>query len=228
MRRYLPICLDIAAKPVVVIGGGAVATERVDDLLACGADVTVIAPEVSASLEELAVAGRIVLRRRAYVAGDLAGAFLAVVAADDPATNAAAFAEAEAAGVLVNVCDDPEHCRFIFPAKIDRGRLTLAIFTHGTSPALSRRVRRELAAAIGGEYGELAELLAAIRPAVRAAPGLTADDRRRIYERLVYSEILLLLREGDRAAALARARELLAEALPHSVAAVVVAALPDA
>ncbi|MBI3911270.1 MAG: bifunctional precorrin-2 dehydrogenase/sirohydrochlorin ferrochelatase [Armatimonadetes bacterium] len=218
MRRYLPICLDLDGKPAVVLGGGAVATERVRDLVACGARVTVISPQISPALEAEAAAAHITLIRRPYQSGDLEGAFLAVVATNNPDTNAAAFAEAERSGVLVNVTDDPEHCRFIFPARFERGPLTISIFTHGTSPALSRRMRRELEAALGPEYTALAEILAAVRPHVRRAPGLTQPDRQRLYEQLIYSDLLFLLREGDGEGARRRVREILAAALGEEAA----------
>jgi precorrin-2 dehydrogenase / sirohydrochlorin ferrochelatase len=214
MIRYLPICLNLQGQPVVIVGGGAVGTQKVRDFSECGARVTVVSPDVSPLIRAEAAAGRLRLIERPYQAEDAAGAFLVMVATDDPTVNATVYAEATARGQLVNVCDDPEHCNYIFPARVERGLLTLAIFTHGTSPALSKRVRRELEHLLGPEYQELAELLAEIRPQVRAAPGLTQPQRQAIYERIVYSDILYLLREGDRAAARQRVKEILAEGLP--------------
>src|SRR5689334_19419642 len=114
MTRYLPICLDLQGRRAVVIGGGAVGTHRAADLVECGARVTVVSPEASVELRAEAERGRIELKLRRYEAGDTEGAFVVVVATDDPETNAAVYAEAAAAGRLVNVCDDPEHCTFIF------------------------------------------------------------------------------------------------------------------
>jgi precorrin-2 dehydrogenase / sirohydrochlorin ferrochelatase len=213
MVRYLPICLNLQDQPVVIVGGGAVGTQKVRDTAECGARVTVVSPAASAFIHGEAAAGRLRLIERPYQEGDIDGAFLVVVATNDPAVNAAIFAEATAHGQLVNVCDDPEHCNYIFPARIERGLLTLAIFTHGTSPALSKRVRRELEGLLGPEYAELARLLAEVRPRVRAAPGLTQPQRQEIYERIVYSEILYLLREGDHEAARRRLEAILADRL---------------
>jgi precorrin-2 dehydrogenase/sirohydrochlorin ferrochelatase len=214
MIRYLPICLNLQDQPVVIVGGGAVGTQKARDFAGCGARLTVVSPVASPFLHAEAAAGRLRLIERAYQPGDTDGAFLVMVATNDPAVNAAIYAEATARGQLVNVCDDPEHCNYIFPARIERGPLTLAIFTHGTSPALSKRVRRELERLLGPEYGELAALLAEIRPRVRAAPGLTQPQRQAIYERIVYSDILDLLREGEPDAARRRLDEILAERLP--------------
>jgi precorrin-2 dehydrogenase / sirohydrochlorin ferrochelatase len=214
MIRYLPICLNLQGQPVVIVGGGAVGTQKARDFAGCGARLTVVSPVASAFIHAEAAAGRLRLIERAYQPGDIDGAFLVMVATDDPTVNAAIYAEATARGQLVNVCDDPEHCNYIFPARIERGPLTLAIFTHGTSPAFSKRVRRELERLLGPEYGELASLLAEIRPRVRAAPGLTQPQRQAVYERIVYSDLLDLLREGDADAARRRLDEILAERLP--------------
>ena len=197
MKRYRPLCLDVAQRPVVVIGGGGVGTQKVRDLLECDAQVTVISPETSDYIRERASEGRVTLQLRRYKAGDTDGAFLVIVATDDPEANAAVYAEANAAGRMVNVCDDPPHCNFIFASKIERGPLTVSLFTHGTSPAFARRVRREMEGWLGPEYAQMAELMAQVRIRVRALDGLTQPQRQRIYERLVYSELLLLFREGE-------------------------------
>lgn len=196
MPRYLPICLNLEGRTAVIVGGGNVGAQKVADLLDCGARVTVISPVSSASIREAAAEGRVRLIERRYEPGDIDGAFLVVVATDDPETNAAVYAEASAAGQLVNVVDDPPHCNYIFASKIERGPLTVSIFTHGTAPAFARRVRRELEAWLGPEYGRLAGLLAELRPEIKALEGLTQPQRQRIFERLVYSELLLLFREG--------------------------------
>jgi siroheme synthase-like protein len=206
MTRYLPICLNLEGRDVLVVGGGAVGTQKVRDFAGRGARVTVVSPVVSDAIRREAEAGTIRLLERRYRRGDCAGAFLVAAATDDPEANAAIYEEAGAAGQLVNVCDDPAHCNYIFPAKIERGPLTVSVFTHGGSPALSRRVRRELESWLGPEWAELAELLAGLRPEVMRAKGLAQTDRQRIFERIVYSEALLLFREGraDEARALAR------------------------
>ena len=211
MTRYLPICLKLENRRVLVVGGGNVGEHTAREFLECGARVTVISPEARPWLQEQAAAGRIALHLRRWAPGDLEGCFLAVMATDDPAVNEAAFAEAEARGVLANVCDDPAHCRYIFASKIERGPLTVSIFSHGTAPALSRRVRRDLEAWLGPEYAALATLMATLRPRVKALPGLTQPDRQRIFERLVYGELLYLLREGRTAEAEALAERIIRE-----------------
>jgi precorrin-2 dehydrogenase / sirohydrochlorin ferrochelatase len=203
--HYLPVALNIHGRRTLVIGGGVVGTQKARDFLSAGAEVTIVSPVVSDWIREQADAGHVTLIERPYQTGDTEGYFLVVVATDDREANAAAYVEANAADRLVNVCDDPPHCNYIFASVISRGPLTLSIFTHGTSPALSRRVRRELEGWLGPEYAALAELMAELRPRVMALPGLDQPARQRIFERIVYSEALLLLREGkvDEARALA-------------------------
>lgn len=213
MPRYLPICLNLEGRRVLVVGGGGVGTQKVSDFAECGAHVTVISPVVSDYIRDRAAAGEVELHERRYRAGDADGYFLVVVATDDPPTNRAAYLEANARGQLVNVCDDPPNCNYIFASRIERGPLTVSIFTHGTSPAFAKRVRRELEAWFGPEYGDFARLLAEIRPQVRQIEGLSQPQRQRIFERIVYSEALFLFREGRAAAARELAERLIAEEL---------------
>lgn len=215
--HYVPVALNLVDKDVVVIGAGNVGTQKVEDFLGSGARVKVISPQASERVQALAAAGEVELHLRKYQPGDTAGAFLVMVATDDPEANAAAYHEATSRGQLVNVCDDPPHCNFIFTAKIERGPLTLSIYTHGTSPALSKRVRRELEKVLGPEYEQLATLMAELRPRIAAIPGLTQPERQRIYERLVYSQILYLFAEGEAEAARKLAEEIVAEMTPGAV-----------
>ncbi len=210
MPRYLPVALNLEGRAVLVVGAGAVGTQKVLEFRETGAVVTVVSPAASEAVRREAAAGHVRWLERRYEAGDAAGAFFVMVATDDPAANAAIYAEASDRGQLVNVCDDPAHCNVIFAAKIERGPLTLSIFSQGASPALSKRVRRELERFLGPEYGILADWLAEIRPQILALPGLAQPERQRIFERLVYSEVLFLIAEGDIGAARRRFDAILA------------------
>src|SRR5687767_11872399 len=102
MPRYLPVCLNLEGRRAVIVGGGAVGTQKVRDFAECGAELTVVSPVVSDYIREEACAGRLTLKERCYEPGDIAGAFLVVVATDDPAANVAVYEEASANGQLVN------------------------------------------------------------------------------------------------------------------------------
>jgi len=154
-----PIFLKLTGRPCIVIGGGEIAASKIDSLLAAEARVTVIAPVASARIVVMSEAGEVTLHQREYTAGDLAGHFLAVAATSNPAVNRAVFADAEAAGILINAVDDPPFCDFYFPSVVRRGDLQIAISTAGASPALAQRLRKEIDALLPLDAGEwLAEL----------------------------------------------------------------------
>ena len=166
---YYPICVDMAGRPCLVVGGGPVAERKVAGLLEAGARLTVVSPAVTRRLDGWAVEGRIRWRRRGYVANDLVGQSLAFVATDDGAVNADVARDARRAGVLANAADDPLHCDFILPAVLRRGDLTVTVSTGGASPALSRAVRDELDAYLAREdYAGLVGVAADARQALRA------------------------------------------------------------
>jgi precorrin-2 dehydrogenase/sirohydrochlorin ferrochelatase len=154
-----PIFLKLTGRPCIVIGGGEIAASKIDSLLAAEARVTVVAPTASARIVDMSESGEILWHRCEYKQGDLAGQFLAVAATNNPAMNRAVFAEAEAAGILVNAVDDPPFCDFYFPSVVRRGDLQIAISTAGASPALAQRLRKEIDALLPLDSGEwLAEL----------------------------------------------------------------------
>jgi siroheme synthase-like protein len=212
--RYYAVGLDLRGRPCVVVGGGAVATRRVERLLACGARVTVVAPALAPALEQRAAAGEIAVRRRPYAQGDLAGAFLAIAATDAPEVNAAVAAEARARGVLLNRADAPTEGDFIVMTTVERGDLQLAIATAGRSPAFARRVREELERLLPPEYDQLLALQAELRTELHAT-GRTVPPER--WQTAADAEVLALLRAGDRAGAAARLRAHLLSPEAHSL-----------
>ena len=155
--------LALEGQAAVVVGGGEVAARKVQDLLAAKAQVTVIAPMFCDDLVALAAAKRIVAQGRPYLAGDLAGAFVAVAATDDEGLNARVAADAAALNVLVNVVDRPALCTFTVPATLRRGDLTIAVSTEGRCPALAGILREELEERYGPEYSELVNRFAEFR-----------------------------------------------------------------
>ena len=172
-----PIFLKLTGRPCIVIGAGEIAESKIDSLLTAEARVTVIAPAASERIAAMADAGEVVWQRREYASGDLVGHFLAVAATNDSAVNRAVFAEAEAAGILINAVDDPPFCDFYFPSVVRRGDLQIAISTAGASPALAQRLRKEIDALLPLDTGEwLAELGNLRREVLQREP---ANDARR-------------------------------------------------
>jgi siroheme synthase-like protein len=164
-----PLFVELAGRPCVVLGGGAVAERKVEGLLDAGAVVTVVSPALTPVLAALVRGGRVTHVARGYVAGDLAGASLAFAATDDGAINAAVAQEGRERGVWVNAADDPAHCDAILPAVVRRGAITVAIGTGGASPALARAVREKVELALPEAYGALAEIAGSLRRELREA-----------------------------------------------------------
>ncbi|MDQ7837396.1 MAG: bifunctional precorrin-2 dehydrogenase/sirohydrochlorin ferrochelatase [Thermodesulfobacteriota bacterium] len=195
--RYYPINLDIKDKQCLVIGGGKVAERKVETLLSCGARVRVISPELTPYLQGLAGEKRITHTARGYQTGDLNGVFLVVACTDDPGINTAVSSAAQEKNILCNIVDKPNLCNFIVPSMVARGDLLIAISTAGKSPALAKKLRRELEDAYGREYADFLRLMGAVRPRVLAM-GRPQSENEAIFNRLVYSDLLDWIRDGDR------------------------------
>ncbi len=182
------------------------AARKVEGLLTAGACVKLISPFLVPELQLLADSGAISCVQRSYQQGDLEGAFLVIAATNENCVNQAVWAEAMQSGCLINVVDDPAHSNFILPAVLHRAEMSLAISTGGASPALARRLRDRLEGIIGPEYGTLTELMAELRPELMAnfPPG---TGRLRAALRVVDSNILNVIQERGRDAALSYARQ---------------------
>ena len=193
---YYPVSLNIKGRKCVVVGGGEVARRKVKALLEHGAMVTVISPELSPELVQLAEHGAIEALNREYRAGDLKDSFLAIAATDDSDTNRQIVREARDRVVLVNVVDDAQNSDFIVPSCLRRGDVTIAVATAGRSPALARKIRTRLEKDFGEEYAALALLIDEVRAEVKKR-GITVggDDWQ---EALDLDKLIELLRKGER------------------------------
>jgi precorrin-2 dehydrogenase/sirohydrochlorin ferrochelatase len=187
--------LDINERACLVVGGGNVGARKAKGLLAAGARVVVVSPVMDAALEALLPDERLSLKKRAYRPSDMAGVFLVIGATDQAELNRRIKRDAQAAKALCNVADQPQLCDFILPAVVNQGDLALAITTGGRSPALAKRLRRELQGQFGPEYAELTALLGAIRTRLLAA-GHDPEGHRRVLNALLDEDILGLLRAG--------------------------------
>lgn len=169
---YYPIMLNIKGKRCVVVGGGKVALRKVKMLLECGAKVTVISPALHQDLIRLAKDKAIRLIKQDYKPEDLDGAVVLIAATDVEEINRSVAQEAKRRGVLVNVVDDPGNSDFIVPSLLRRGDLTIAISTGGGSPALAKKIRKNLEHLLGKEYAHLLALIKEVRS------DLTRKDKR--------------------------------------------------
>ncbi len=169
----MPVQMLLAAKPVVVVGGGTVATRKVDQLLAAGAVVTVVAPVVSATIADLAESGRLTWIRREVEPADLADKWFVVSATGVPAVAAAVYEWARSRRVWINTADVPEHCDVFLMSSLRRGQLLVGVGTAGTAPAVAVRARQAIEAALGPEWAELVDIVGCQREAIHAAGNST-------------------------------------------------------
>ena len=209
-------CLRLGGRRCVVVGGGAIGLEKVEGLLACDADVTLVAPTAVDELRALAAEGSIAWQQRAYDPGDIEGTFMVIACTDDTEVNIRVFDDAERRAMLVNIVDVPPLCNFILPAIVRTGPLAIAISTAGASPALAKRLKREIGEIYGEPYARLAVILNEARGWAKATLP-TYQDRKEFCESIVNGEPdpVQLLRDGDEPAV----RDLVAAAQRTHVAA---------
>lgn len=209
---YYPVFLDLLGRPCTVVGGGggalALTEEKVRGLCEVGARVTVIAEEVAPEVAQRAARGELCWEERCYRVGDLAGAVLAIVTHPDPALRETAWLEANRRNIPVNTLDDVPRCSFIAPSVLRRGELVVAVSTGGRAPALAVRIRQRLERELGEENARFLEMAGRVRaPLARLHPDL--EVRKELWYRLVDSDVLERLRQGDEAGARARFQDIL-------------------
>jgi siroheme synthase-like protein len=190
-------CLRLEGRSCLVVGGGDIGLEKVEGLLACGGEVTLIAPDAVPELEEYAREGSITWERREFTDSDLDGRFLAIAATNDTDVNISVYDGAESRAMLVNVVDVPPLCNFILPAILRTGPLAIAISTAGASPALAKRIKREISENFGDAYADLAIILNEARGWAKATLP-TYQDRKEFFEGIVNGDPdpIVLLQEG--------------------------------
>jgi precorrin-2 dehydrogenase/sirohydrochlorin ferrochelatase len=184
MPSYYPLFVNLQGKRCLVVGGGEIATRKVQGLLEADALVFVVSPRLSAALTALAAQGIIAHQPRPFRADDVLGCTLVIGATDQPEVNRAVCKAARQHNVWVNIVDTPDACDFIAPAVVRRGTLQIAISTGGYSPTLAKRIRMQLEESYGPEYAVLLETLGRERARIRQ---LIHDPelRKAYYERLV-------------------------------------------
>ncbi|HET6830555.1 MAG TPA: bifunctional precorrin-2 dehydrogenase/sirohydrochlorin ferrochelatase [Solirubrobacterales bacterium] len=193
-------CLRLSGRKCLVVGGGDVGLEKIEGLLACDGDVVCVAPDACDAVRALAAEGSIEWLERGFERADVAGKFMAIAATDDTEVNIAVYEAAEERAMLVNVVDVPSLCNFILPAIVRTGPLAIAISTSGASPALAKRMKREVSELFGSDYAELAAILNEARGWAKGTLP-TYQDRKAFFESIVNGEPdpVALLRDGRRA-----------------------------
>jgi uroporphyrin-III C-methyltransferase / precorrin-2 dehydrogenase / sirohydrochlorin ferrochelatase len=183
MNELFPLFLKLAGRRCLVVGGGIVAEAKMQGLVCCGAEVRVVAPEITPLIREAVSLGQIAWQERSFLPSDLAGVFLVVAATNSGEVHEEIFWRCRQANILCNIVDDPDHCDFYYPAVVRRGALQVAISTAGNSPFLAQRLRHELEQQFGPEYeGWLEEIGRQRRELFRAE--ISPENRRAILKEL--------------------------------------------
>jgi len=191
--RYYPVNLDILNRKCLVVGGGSVGTRKVLTLLNCGAKVTLVSPDATEKLLELAGNGLIAWEKRSYLTSDLDTMFLVIGASDNEELNRQISADAEKLNILCNIADRPEVCNFILPSIVDRGDLVICISTSGKSPAFAKKLRKELEKQFGVEYIEFLRLMGVIREKLLSEKH-EPEAHKHIFERLISSDLVEMIK----------------------------------
>ena len=207
MNLY-PVFLDLAGREALVVGGGPVATRKAASLAKAGARVTVVAPQIGTELEQMGRENMARLFRRNFEPEDLEKKWLVIAATDDPQINRDVAKAAARKRIFCNVVDRPQICSFQVPAVLERGLLKIAVSTSGASPAMARRIRKELEARYGPVYRELMEGLLNLRKHFQKKYPKDQARRRRLLESFLDSPApKLLLTGGDSKAFLAEVEQ---------------------
>ena len=197
MAHLFPIYLSLSQKECLVVGGGQVAERKIADLLECEANINVISPTAGDLIRLWSNQGLISWQAREVEESDLDNIFMVFVATNNMHTNRMVVKWCRERGILVNAVDDPPNCDFYVPAVVRRNSLVVAISTEGKSPMFARKLREQLEELIGEEYGEFVDFLGEQREYIKQAV-TDIEERKKVFKALVDSDILDLLKAGER------------------------------
>jgi len=193
---YYPIFLDLNNQKVLVVGGGTVAERKIQNLLRYGCHIYVVSPHLTPHLNQLIAEKKIYYLPHGALGKALNEAFMVIAATDDPEVNSQIASQAKERGLLINAVDQPGDCNFIMPSIVQRGDLQIAISTAGKSPALAKRIRKEMEITFGPEYASLIEIMGLLRTKLLAQGNLSSKNRL-MFEKLVNSDLLRLIKKGN-------------------------------
>lgn len=209
--RYYPIFVNLEKKACLVVGAGEVGKRKIQSLIDSGAGhVSIIETrDPDPEMAPILALNNVEFHRRTFEDADLDGKFLVIACTSSEDVNWHISNLCAERGILCNIVDQPEKCSFIVPATVKRGDLTVAISTSGQSPAMAKRIRRDLQDSFGDEYAHLLTLMGRIRPLMLGL-NMETKDNTAVFRTLVNSELLSALKEQD----LDAAAEILKESLP--------------
>lgn len=160
---YFPMFMDMNDLKVLVIGGGYIATEKLEKLVDFTKEITVIALRVEEEAKDLIDEHALVLQQRAYEVGDIEGFDIVIVATDTVELHKAIYEESRGSRILVNSVDNTDYCDFIFPSYVKKDALTIAFSTGGASPAFAKQIRQHFEKIIPDSVGEFLQKMKGLR-----------------------------------------------------------------
>jgi len=160
---YFPMYMDMQNLKVLVVGGGYIATEKLEKLVDFTKEITVIALKLEEDARRLIDENALTLYQRAYKAGDIEGFDIVIVATDTVELHKAVYEESRGSRILVNSVDNTDYCDFIFPSYVQKGDLTIAFSTGGASPAFAKQIRRHFEKIIPDSAGEFLQKMKSLR-----------------------------------------------------------------
>jgi len=209
---YYPVFLQLEDKIALVVGGGKVAQRKVETLLRYGASIHIISKVLTDKLKQLVNSSEVRLLGEEMRDDFLDGVFIVIAATDDKELNSRVSAIARKRGLLVNAVDQPADCNFIVPSIVRKGDFSIAISTSGKSPALAKKIRKELHGQFGNEYEAFLNLMGGLRKKVLAM-SLSQEENSRIFHEIVEGGIIQALAQND----LDKVESSLARILPQEI-----------
>lgn len=181
---YFPVFLNLKQQPCLVVGAGEVAARKIDVLRRAGANITVIAAEISDTVAAMQPCHNLTIIEKSFAASDLHDYRLVVSATNSEETNQLVAKIAGEKNIPVNVVDNPALCSFIFPAIIDRSPIVAAVSSGGAAPVLARLLRAKIESIIPASFGQLAQLAEKFRLTVKQQ--IKRPEQRRIFWEQVF------------------------------------------
>ena len=207
-----PVFLQLEDKVALVIGGGKVAQRKVETLLDCGASIRIVSRVLTDKLKEMIDNDKVRFLGEEMLDKFLDDVFIVIAATDDKELNSRVSEIARRRGLLVNAVDQPADCNFIVPSIVRKGDLTIAISTSGKSPALAKKIRKEIEGQFGNEYESFLNLMGVLRKEILEM-GFSQKENSRIFHEIVYGGIIEAIAQDD----LARVELLLEKILPQGI-----------
>jgi siroheme synthase-like protein len=194
-NKYLPINVSVKNKPCLIVGGGNVALRKIETLLDYDVELTVVAPEPHDKIEYFADKVLLKLEKREYKSPEAGAYGIVISASDNPDVNKQVHDDAQGAGVLVNVVDNPALCDFIFPAVVKRDSLTVAVSTDGKAPFLSGQLRMILDNVFPEHWNKIMQYAAAFRKKTQARWPDDMEQRMACFGRFVEADWKTMIKE---------------------------------